>query len=242
MNAKRLFSTIALAAMLLLAACQAAPTASPASAAATNQRTLNVSGNGKVYLAPDVAYIFIGVHSQAEQVAEALSQNNTQAQAIAQTLRNMGVEDKDIQTSSFNIYPQQQYDNNGQLTGTTYSVDNTVNVTVRNLSTLGQLLDAVVKAGANNINGINFDVIDKTAAISQARKLAIADAQAQAQELASAAGVTLGDLLSLNATTNSGPTPLYDSKGGAMVASTETAVSSGQLLISVDANLTYELK
>lgn len=241
MNQKYLVAIVALVMVLVLAACQSAPIAASQNSNVVT-RQINVSGNGKVYLAPDIAYVFIGVQSQAENVGDALNQNNSKAVAIANTIKELGVEEKDIQTSSFNIYPQQQYSPEGQLTGTIYMVDNTVNVTVRDLSVLGKLLDAVVRAGANSINGINFDVLDKTAAITEARKLAIQDAQAQAQELAAAAGVELGNLINLNAYTSSGPTPLYDAKGGVGAAASNVPVSAGQLLISVDANLTYEIK
>ncbi len=244
MKLKRLTIFFALLTVLVLAACQATPNAASTGTDKTMlSRTVNVTGNGKVYLAPDVAYVFIGVHSQAENVGDALSQNNSKAQTIANTIKELGVDEKDIQTSSFNIFPQQQYSPEGQLTGTIYMVDNTVNVTMRDLSSLGKMLDAVVRAGANSINGINFDVLDKTAAISEARKLAIEDARKQAGELAAAADVTLGDLITMNAYTNTGPTPMYDAKGGMAVSTGSTVpVSSGQLLISVDANLTYEIK
>ncbi len=242
MNLKKLSVLFALLMVLVLAACQAAPTGASQGAAQPVTRQINISGNGKVYLAPNVAYVFIGVHSQAESVGDALNQNNSKAVTVANALKQLGVEEKDIQTSGFNIYPQQQYNPEGQMTGTLYVVDNTVNVTVRDLTTLGKLLDAVVRAGANSINGINFDVLDKTEAISQARKLAIEDAQRQAQELASAAGVELGDLIALNAYMNTGPTPLYDQKGGVAAATGEVPVSAGQLMISVDVNMTYEIK
>src|SRR5512140_2462731 len=118
MNTKRLTILFALITVLVLAACQAAPIATPTPAGANPNvppRTVNVTGNGKVYLAPDVAYVFIGVHSQAENVGDALSQNNSKAQSIANTIKELGVEDKDIQTSSFNIFPQQQYDPEGKI-------------------------------------------------------------------------------------------------------------------------------
>ena len=122
-------------------------------------------------------------------MAAALSDNSTQAQAIQKALTGMGVDPKDIQTSAFNVYPQQLQPNprpDGSETTpvTTYAVDNTVSVTVRDLSKLGALLDQVVKSGANNINGIQFDAEDKTKALSEARKLAIQDAKNQAQEIA----------------------------------------------------------
>ncbi len=241
MNIKKTFGIVALVMVLALAACQAAPAATPQGSNAF-QRQISVTGNGKVYLAPDVAYVYIGVQSQANNVGDALNQNNSKAQAIAGTLKELGIADKDIQTSGFNIFPQQQYSPEGQLTGTTYIVDNTVNVTVRDLSVLGKLLDAVVRAGANSINGINFDVVDKSKAISEARKLAIEDARATAEELAAGTGVTLGNLLSLNSYLNTGPVTMYDSKGGAAASVGQVPVSAGQLMISVDVNASYEIK
>jgi uncharacterized protein len=233
---------IVVVSVLALTACAAGGNALPGKSDLAT-RTLSVSATGKVTLAPDVAYVFIGVQSQSENVSTALNQNNEKAQSISSALGELGIDPLDIQTSSFNIYPQQQYSPEGQLTGTIYVVDNTVNVTVRDLSVLGKLLDAVVRQGANNIHGINFDVLDKSKAITEARKLAIADARGQAEELASAAGVTLGELQSLNAYTNTGSVPYYDAKGGSAAAmAAEVPVSAGQLMITVDVNMIYEIK
>ena len=104
--------------------------------APANLRTLSVSGSGNVVLVPDIAYINIGVHSEAPDVSSSLSINNAQATAISNALQAEGVDAKDIQTANFNVYPSQHYDNMGQVTGTYYVVDNTVYVTVRNLSKL----------------------------------------------------------------------------------------------------------
>lgn len=241
MNKKHLLVVIALVMVLAITACQPAPVV-PAGTTPPTTRQLNVVGTGRVYLAPDVAYVFIGVNSQSENVSEALTQNSAKATAIANALKELGVEEKDIQTSGFNIFPQQQFSPEGQVTGIIYVVDNIVNVTVRDLGNLGSLLDASVRAGANSINGINFDVLEKTEAISQARTLAIQDAQGQAQELASAAGVELGDLIMLNSYMSTGPIPLADQKGGMMIQAAEVPISAGQLLISVDVNMTYEIR
>jgi uncharacterized protein YggE len=233
----KLFIVISLLAVLALAAC------GPISTKAVNTPTLAANGTGIVYLTPDVAYINIGVHSQAENVGDAMSQNSTQAAAVSDAIKAFGVEAKDIQTSAFNVYPQQQYSPEGQLTSTLYMVDNTVYVTVRNLSDLGKILDATVKSGANTINGISFDVLDKESALKDARLMAIEKAKAQAQELASAAGVTLGSLQSLNVYTSGNTVPMYDGKGGAaMAAPGQAPISAGQLTITVEANLMYEIK
>jgi uncharacterized protein len=213
----------------------------------TPLRTVSVTGNGQVFLVPDVAYVYIGVHSQSEKVTEALSQNNEQRQAVSDALKKIGVEAKDIQTTSFNIYPQQQYEpNSGKVTGTTYMIDNTVYVTVRDLAKLGDLLDAVVRSGANSINGINFDVVDKESAMSEARGKAIANARKQAEELAKASGVTLGDVQAITTSSNGStfmPKENYGmGGGGGMAASAPVPVSAGQLVLTVDVSLTYVIK
>jgi uncharacterized protein YggE len=225
----------------LLSACSSLAGSTPADKTVT--RTMNVTGTGKVTLTPDIAYISIGVHTEGADVTEALTSNTAQAQKVSDALKALGVDVKDIQTTSFNVYPQQQFDDKGQPTTTKYIVDNSVYVTVRDLTKLGVMLDAVVRSGANNINGINFDVSNRDAANSQARTAAIADARKQAEEMAKAAGVTLGDVQSIALSGSPTPTPLYDAKGGAvMSAGASVPVSAGQMIITVDANITYAIK
>ena len=207
------------------------------------QRTLNVAGNGKVYLIPDIAYINLGTRSQAEKVSDALSANNAQAQAIKDALINFGVDEKDIQTTAFNVYPQQDYSPEGEVTRTTYVVENTVFIKIRDLSRMGEMLDATVRAGANSINGISFDVENRTQAEADARRMAVEDARTKAEEMATAAGVTLGDVLSVNVYSSASPASIYEGKGGGVaVNSVQVPVAAGQLVISADANITYEIK
>ena len=229
------------------AANQAAvPNQPPAQTQPTaSERSIAVSGTGQVTLAPELAYVYIGVHSQSDDVAAALEDNNTKSQAVAAALKAMGIDEKDIQTSSFNINPQTQYDPQGNATGkTTYTVDNTVYVTVRNLQTLGQVLDTAVRNGANSINGINFDVSDKTKAqaVADARKLAVDSAHTQAQALADDAGVNLGDLLTISSSTSGNPVPMMDTKGSYAANASQVPISAGQIVISVDVSITYGIK
>jgi uncharacterized protein YggE len=221
----------------LLAACSSSPAAATAT---TAPRTLAATGTGEVYITPDIAYINVGIHTEADTVTAALSDNNTQAQAISDTLKGMGVDVKDIQTTSFNVSPMTNYAPDGTVSRKYYAVDNSVYVTVRDLSSLGKLLDAVVASGANTINGITFDVKDKDAANAQARDLAIQKAKTEATSIAKSAGVSLGDIQNININTGGTVYPVYDSAkatGGGSVP-----VSAGQLLISVDATLTYAIK
>lgn len=209
-------------------------------------RTLSASGNGVVYIVPDIAYINIGVRVDADEVSDALAANNVQANAIAEALQALGVEKADIQTSNFNVYPMQDWGPDGQITRKYYVVENTVYITVRDLSKLGALLDTVVNSGANTINGISFDVQDKSAAEAEARDKAIADARDEAEAIAKASGVTLGELQTVNVYTSGVIFPMYESKGvgggGSAVYDTSAPIAAGQLKISADANVTFIIK
>jgi uncharacterized protein len=225
--------------LVVLAACQAAP-------AAANPyyptRQLMAAGQGKVYLTPDIAYISLGVHSQSENVSDSLKENNAKAQSIAEALKAQGIDPKDIQTSSFNITPQQQFGPQGESTGQVlYMVDNIVNVTVRDLTKLGSLLDVVVTSGANSVNNIQFDVQNKEEAAVQARKIAIDNAKKQAVDIAKEAGIELGQIASVNVSSGPVPVPMFEGKGGAAV-NASVPISAGQMVITVDANITYDIK
>jgi len=206
-------------------------------------RTINVTGTGEVILTPDIAYVSIGVRSEGEDAAKAVAENNAKSGAVVEALIDAGVDEKDIQTTNFNIYPQQQYDEQGNIQDTFYIVENSVRVTVRDLDNIGELLNAAVEAGANSIYGVQFDVEDDESARSDARQAAVDDAQKQAEELAEAAGVGLGRVQSIS-TFGGYPVPLYEGKGGAgpMPQAAEVPISPGQLMLMVDVNVVYEIR
>jgi hypothetical protein len=206
---------------------------------------MTVTGIGQVQMTPDVAYIYVGVHTEGETASSAVTANTTNTQKVIDALTAFGVEAKDIRTSNFSIWPMDQYNpETGEKTGTKYAVDNSVYVTVRDISKMGDMLDGVIKAGANSINSIQFDVADKTQALADARKAAVASAQKQAEELAAAAGVKLGKIQNISYY-DSVPMPYYDAMGkggGAMDMAATVPVSPGQLSLTVNVTITYELK
>jgi uncharacterized protein len=211
-------------------------------------RTLNVSGVGVVYLTPDIAYITIGVNTQRDNASEAVDANKEQTTAVIQAIKAAGVEDKDIRTNNFSIWSNPQYDEFGQLSGqVNYVVDNTVNVTVRDIDKLGDLLDAAITAGANSIYSIQFDVEDKTAAQQEARTKAVEDAKAEATGLAETSGVAL-DVIQNISYYESGGAYYYDmgyGKGGGGGVVSEAAavpIQPGQLAVTVSVNITYTIK
>ena len=220
-----LISVLALA----LSACSGSAAATPA------DRNLMVSGNGIVYLTPDIAYIYVGVHTEDPDIA----------QAVVDALKNMGVAATDIQTSSFSVWSSQQNDPMTNLpSGYTYTVDNTVYITVRDLTKLGRLLDMVVGAGANNINSIQFDVADKTAALAEARQKAMDNAASLAQELAGIAGVQLAEVQNISYT-DYVPSYYYGMGGGGGGGAAPNAtvpIQPGQIQVSVSVSVTYGIK
>jgi uncharacterized protein YggE len=241
MRNKTLIVSMVLLAALALSAC------GPAAISSTNpQRTLSVTGAGQISMTPDIAYIYVGVHTENASASDAMAENNTRTQDMINALKKAGVDEKDIRTTNFSIWPMDKYDPATNLpTGEkVYSVDNTVYVTVRDLAKLGDLLDTLVKAGANTINSITFDVADKTAAIKQARSEAVKNGKEQAQELATDAGLTLGDITSISFYEGT-PSPIVDSfgKGGGVAdAALAVPIQPGQLTLTVTVNMTYEIK
>jgi len=229
-----IFAVMALA--LLVSAC--APTSQ-------NVRTLSVSGSGDAFLAPDIAYIYIGVHTEELTAAEAVAENTTQTQTVIEAITDFGIDAKDVRTTNFSIWPMDKYDPlSGAPTGEkAYVVDNTVYVTVRELDKLGDLLDTVVQAGANTVNSVQFDVAEKDEALKQARVDAVKNAETQAQELADATGLSLGEIQSISFVDNQ--YPVFDGKGGGGGVASEAAavpIQPGQLTFTVTVNVTYELK
>ena len=241
MRNKILLTSFVLLVAFALGACSPTIVANPA----PMTRTLSVNGAGEALLTPDIAYIYIGVHSEEASATEAVAANNQKTQSVVTALKKAGVAEKDIRTTNFSIWPNTQYGPESQQIGTTYVVDNSVYVTVRDLDGLGKLLDSAVKSGANSINSIQFDVEDKTQAIKEARAAAVANALEQAQELADAAGLKLGEVQNIGFY-DSVPTPYMTSfgkgGGGAVAEAASVPIQPGQLTVMVTVNITYELK
>lgn len=204
-------------------------------------RTITVTGSGMVTLTPDIAYVYIGVHTQDTSATTAMNQNNLQTGAVIEAIRGFGVAEADIKTTNFSVYPQPVYDDNFNQVGTTYVVDNTVYVTVRDLAKLGDLLDASVVAGANTVHGISFDLDDKTGALSQARLAAVEDARRQADELAGATGVKVGEVQSISYY-DSTPVPVYYEARAAMDMAASVPVQAGSMQVTTTVTIVYGIE
>ena len=211
-------------------------------------RTIYVSGTGTVSVQPDTADVTFAVQSDNVSLKEAQADSTTRLQGITDELLAGGVAQDDIVTSSYYVTVMNEYDDEGnfeRISG--YRVDAQITATIRDLETLGGLLDTVVTAGANGIYGMYFYVNDPGPAASQAREAAMADARTKADELAAASGVTIIGVISISETW--APQPMakdyYASgMGGAADMAAEYApvpVSPGSTDISVEVQVTYEI-
>ena len=143
---------------------------------------MTVSGSGKVYLTPDIAYVTIGVHTEGYDAKKAVVRQQPQHPGSDKRLESPGDRRKDMQTTNFSIYPQQEYDDQGKPTGEIkYVVDNSVFVTVRDLEMIGDVLNQAVQSGANSISGIQFDVADRTRPNPKRGKSAVENAEVKGE-------------------------------------------------------------
>lgn len=233
---------VALMATTLFAASHPVSAQDATPAAASTQATVSVSGIGIVTTTPDTASVQLGVTVTQPTLADAQNQASTQMQAVIAALTAAGVEEKDIQTSSYYVSVVQNYDSNGNPSEVSnFQVQNMVNVVVRDIDNVGPVLDGAVAAGANTVYGVSFYLEDSSQATSDARALAVQDANKRAQELAAAAGMTLGPVVSITEGYSSGP--IYG-KGGAGMAAESVApapIQVGTTTIEVDVTVVYQL-
>jgi uncharacterized protein YggE len=208
-------------------------------------QTITVLGQGSVRIKPDVARASVGVETSAESVSEAVAENETNMESILTALRDLGLEDKDIQTMNYSIqldrYPETlpRADSGSSDPQPVYRVSNMVNVTIRDLDKVGDVLDAVIEAGANNIWGVSFSLDDPKAAQGDARADAIADAQARAEALADLSGVQLGPVMSVSEVLGSGASPMPVAYAVESAAAGGASISPGELEVSYQVQVAY---
>jgi uncharacterized protein YggE len=220
--------------------------ATPAAGTAAGVPTVSVNGHGEVSVPPDTASVTIGVDVIKPTLDEAQDEATAQATSVTEALKAAGIAEDDIQTEYFSVNILRDYSENADPTVITgFEIINQLRVTVRDTSTLGELLDAAVQAGANSIYGVNFYVDDQTEAARDARVEAVEDARTKAEELAAAAGMTLGPVVAISEGVAPVISPVYAmGRGGAGGAMTDAAVpvEPGSTTVSVDVTMTFELR
>ncbi|SDK79731.1 SIMPL domain-containing protein [Paracoccus chinensis] len=242
-TAARLPLSAALAlAMLALPAAAHPKTAGCGMNAGAQAPTINVQGEGRASVAPDLATVSLGVTTQAPTAAQAMSDNATRQTAIIEALRAQGVAPADLQTQGLSLSPLQDYSREGQppvITG--YQAQNIVTARIRDLPRLGAILDTMVGAGATDVQGITFSREDAAATEDRARTEAVTEARRRAEVIARAAGMELGPLVSLTDTSmTQGPRPMA-MMARAADAEASTPVEAGELTLSAQVTGVWSL-
>lgn len=184
---------------LALGRAEFAPPVAQAQTGTESLRTITVVGEGTVRIKPDMAQANIGVEVMESSVQGASSSATATMESVLATLQQQGIEEKDIQTSGYSIWVDRPYGPEGLPSDAPlYRVNNNVTVTIRDLDKVGSVLDAAIAAGANNIYGVTFGLDDHSQIESEAREKAVANAQANAQELAALNNLQMGDVLSVS--------------------------------------------
>jgi uncharacterized protein YggE len=210
--------------------------------------TIRVSGEGQIAIAADIAMINVGVVREATTASAALTANSEAMTKVLAAMQARGIEDKDLQTANFNISPRYYYSphKNGQerkppsITG--YTVSNNLSMRIRDLASVGDILDQVVTLGVNTGGKIQFANDNPTQALTAAREAAIKQAIAKANTLVNTAGVKLGKILSISENSHgTSPMPMMKASFASEAMSDSVPVAAGENAYSVTVNIEWEI-
>jgi uncharacterized protein YggE len=227
---------------LALAILTATWLATPAHAQTVPPPAISVTGEATVSVAPDLAQIDGGVTSDAKTARAASEANNAAMGKVLLALKGAGIDEKDYQTSRLSLQPQfaANYNPSDRASGiVSFRASNRVTVKVHDVTKVANVIDVLVGAGANEIGGINFTVTQASKVLDEAREKAIADARRKAEIYARAAGVTLGDPISISE--EGASVPAFRGKMAAPMAAS-TPVAPGEETLSVTVGMTWAIK
>ncbi|HWR23618.1 MAG TPA: SIMPL domain-containing protein [Feifaniaceae bacterium] len=209
-----------------------------------DERLLSVTGKGKVDAQPDVSTIQLSVYVQAATAEEAQTQNSVLMDAVITAIKGLGVAEKDMKTQEITVYPIMDNPKNTQeITG--YSATNSITVKLRDVKKTGELVTLATQAGANEVTGISFELLDETSAYRQALADAVADANAKAAIMAEAAGAQLDGPMTIQEvgyTADMDEQLQYAAMPAKADTDVATPVQAGQLTVSAEVAVQFKLK
>ncbi|WP_246662957.1 SIMPL domain-containing protein [Pseudolabrys sp. FHR47] len=220
---------------LMIVACTLATPIMPAAARAA-ERSITVTGEATVSVAPDNANIRLGVTSQGKNAREASETNARQMTNVLAAIKEAGVADRDVQTSRLSLQPQYEQGKAGPARLLGFQVTNQITIRIREIDKFPGILDRAIAAGANEMSGIEFVVSEQSKLLDQARDDAVSDARRKAELYAKAAGVKLGPVTSITEEGSSPPRPVVQAMRASAVP-----VAPGEQLLRAAVSVTFEL-
>ncbi len=201
-------------------------------------RRMTVNGQGEASAEPDMATLSIGVEVQAKTPGKALSDNAERMTAVMARLKDAGIAEKDLRTRQLGVWPVYSERNQPErIAG--YRASNQLSVIIRSIDRLGDVLDQAVADGANRVNGPSFSIADPEPLLAEARDAAVKDAIAKAERYAAAAGVALGEVLSIDEAGGGAPILHRQMRAEAMAAS--TPIAPGESSVSASVTITFAI-
>ena len=227
----------------VLVALAASGCAAPAPAADNDARehTIQVSGSGTASGTPDVAYVELGVEVTAGDIDEAISSANNTMASVQAAISETGVADADMRTTNFNVWTEEPRDDTGLPTGQPlYHVSNILRVTVRDISTTGDVIGAGLDAGANAVRNLSFGIQDTAELEAEARREAVENARSRAEQLAEGLDVSIGAPVQISEASGGGPVVERAAADAEMMAAgAAPPISEGELTVSVRVNVSF---
>lgn len=213
--------------------------------AAAVPRSITVNGNGKVTATPTIAVTNVGLVTEKPDVASAQTENTQKMNTLVAAMQQLGIPKEDIQTAQYQIYPKYSYDEKKGSTIIGYSVTQGIEIKIRDLTKISQVLAKAGEAGANQVSGIQFTIDDPKVLRAQAREEALKDVKAKAQKLATELGVELSAVISYSEYQPSDAQPprlMYAKEAAVGAEAPAPDIQAGSLDISSEVSITYEIK
>lgn len=204
------------------------------------KNTIAVSGEGKVLAKPDIGQVDLSVISDAVSVAAAQKDNTGKMDKIIKAMKDSGIKEEDLKTASYDISPRYQY-SAGKSTIIGYEVTQTLEVKIRDLDKVGEILGQAAALGANQVGSLIFTFDNPEKFKSEARQKAVANAKEKAEDLAGSLGVKLGKIVSFSESVSGEPVPIYAREALGMGGGAAPEIQTGQNEIQVNVNLAYEI-
>ncbi|MEK7540882.1 MAG: SIMPL domain-containing protein [Patescibacteria group bacterium] len=205
---------------------------------------ITITGEGKVFVKPDIVLVNLGVQTEAKKSADAVNKNNEKMNAIIKAIKDLGVDEKDIKTSTYNLYPIYDYPESGRIF-VGYSLDQQISVKIRDFDKISDILDKATAEGTNTISDLQFTIDDLEKIKADAREKAIEQAKAKALVLVNQAGLKLVKLINISEGYASSPEPMYGRGGGMDTFEKATVapnIQPGQSEINTTVYLTYRVR
>jgi len=215
-----------------------------------SKNTIVISETGEVFAKPDLAVVNLTVINEAKTVEKAMAENTERMNRVIEEMKKLNIKEKDLKTASYNIYPRYEYEkdkfgySSGKRTLVAYEINQSLQVKIRDMQKIGEVIEKGTGAGANDVSSLYFTIDNQNELKKQAREQAVAKVKEKAQNLAGQLGVKLGKIVNFS---ENYYTPYYDSRvyykaeSAAGMGGEAPEIETGENKISVSVIITYEI-